>query len=218
MFFQSNNVNKNWFFETLNWFFSLKIDFAKSNFGNFTQNTKSSPQDIHFGDIIKKKNYHQVKIPTTHLTLLLIENQNWFCCWKKNRKVKKQEEIVRSHFFLLPWTMAINWLAVNCQNNSLSVLKIHQVSTHALGVIHKLRWQDFCFFWPPTPLRWHFYGMNVDKKWTFMDHLPTSSCSKCSLWTAPYLAHGIQQLIPDIFYKMLVFRTTKMLLDSIVRV
>ena len=24
-----------------------------------------------------------------------------------------------------------------------------------LGVVHKLRWQDFGFFWPPTPLRWH---------------------------------------------------------------
>ena len=34
-----------------------------------------------------------------------------------------------------------------------------------------------------------FYGMNVDKKWTFLD-LPTSSC-KCSLWTAPNLVHLI---------------------------
>ena len=25
-----------------------------------------------------------------------------------------------------------------------------------LGAVHKLRWQDFCFFWPPTPLRLHF--------------------------------------------------------------
>ena len=24
-----------------------------------------------------------------------------------------------------------------------------------LGVVHKLRWQDLCFFWPPTPLCWH---------------------------------------------------------------
>ena len=23
------------------------------------------------------------------------------------------------------------------------------------GVVHKLRWQDFVFFWPPTPLHWH---------------------------------------------------------------
>ena len=29
-----------------------------------------------------------------------------------------------------------------------------------------------------------FYGMIVDKNWTFLDHLPTSSC-KCSLRTSP---------------------------------
>ena len=29
-----------------------------------------------------------------------------------------------------------------------------------------------------------FYGMNVDKKWTFLDRLPTSSCKR-SLWTTP---------------------------------
>ena len=38
-------------------------------------------------------------------------------------------------------------------------------------VVHKLRWQDFGFFWPPTPLCWHFLWYercrNVDKKWTF---------------------------------------------------
>ena len=35
-----------------------------------------------------------------------------------------------------------------------------------------------------------FYGMNVDKKWTFLDHLPTSSCKR-SLWTTPYLDTSI---------------------------
>ena len=30
------------------------------------------------------------------------------------------------------------------------------------------------------------YGINVDKKWTFLDHLPTSSCKR-SLWTTPML-------------------------------
>ena len=29
-----------------------------------------------------------------------------------------------------------------------------------------------------------FYGMNVDKKWTFLAHLPTSSCKR-SLWMTP---------------------------------
>ena len=42
-----------------------------------------------------------------------------------------------------------------------------------LGVFHKLRWQDFDFFWPPTPSVDIFYLMNVDKKRTFLDHLPT---------------------------------------------
>ena len=25
-----------------------------------------------------------------------------------------------------------------------------------LGVVHNIRWQNFGFFWPPTPLCWHF--------------------------------------------------------------
>ena len=39
-----------------------------------------------------------------------------------------------------------------------------------LGVVHKLRWQDFDHLPPCVDI---FYGMNVDKKWTFLDHLPT---------------------------------------------
>ena len=30
-----------------------------------------------------------------------------------------------------------------------------------------------------------FYLMNIDKKWTFLDHLPPFPCKR-SLWTAPY--------------------------------
>ena len=30
----------------------------------------------------------------------------------------------------------------------------------------------------------HFYGINVDKKWTFLDSQPTSSCKR-SLWMPP---------------------------------
>ena len=30
-----------------------------------------------------------------------------------------------------------------------------------------------------------FYGMNIYKKWTFLDHLPNSSCKR--LWTTPNL-------------------------------
>jgi hypothetical protein len=38
----------------------------------------------------------------------------------------------------------------------------------------------FCLFWPPTypPALTFFYGINIDKKWTFLDHLPTSSCKR----------------------------------------
>jgi hypothetical protein len=71
--------------------------------------------------------------------------------------------------------------------------------------IHRSSW--FGFFWPPTPLYWHFYGINIDKKLTFLDYLPTSSCkrslrttsksldnisknnmeafTKCNLWKIP---------------------------------
>ena len=35
-----------------------------------------------------------------------------------------------------------------------------------LGVVHKLRWQDFGFSWPPTPLRWQFLSY---KRWQKLD-------------------------------------------------
>ena len=38
------------------------------------------------------------------------------------------------------------------------------------------------FFWPPTPCVDMFYFIIVDKKWTFLDHLLTSS-SRRSFWT-----------------------------------
>ena len=48
------------------------------------------------------------------------------------------------------------------------------------------RWQDFGFFFDHLPPCVDiFYAMNVDKKWTVLDHLPTSSCKR-SLWTTPY--------------------------------
>ena len=56
-----------------------------------------------------------------------------------------------------------------------------------LGVVQKLCLQDFGFFRPPTPWVDNFYGMmTVDKKWTFLDHLPTFACKRI-LWTTPYL-------------------------------
>ena len=43
----------------------------------------------------------------------------------------------------------------------------------SLGVVHKLRWQVFGFFWPP-PLNPHvdiFYLWKVDKKLAFLENL-----------------------------------------------
>ena len=54
-----------------------------------------------------------------------------------------------------------------------------------LGVIHKLHWLHILAFFDHLLLCVDiFYGMNVDKKRTFLDHLPTSSCKR-SLWTPP---------------------------------
>ena len=51
-----------------------------------------------------------------------------------------------------------------------------------LGVVHTLCCKDF---FDHLPLKVDiFYGMNVDKKWTFLAHLPTSSCKR-SLWMTP---------------------------------
>ena len=65
-----------------------------------------------------------------------------------------------------------------------------------LGVVHKLRWQDFGFFWSPNvcynktethlllyaPLHWHFLWYERFKKWNFLDHLPTTSCKRNGLY------------------------------------
>ena len=57
--------------------------------------------------------------------------------------------------------------------------------TSYLGVVHKLRWQVFGFFDHQSHCVDIFNGMIIEKKWPFMDHLPTSSCKR-SLWTTPY--------------------------------
>ena len=58
-----------------------------------------------------------------------------------------------------------------------------------LGVVQKLRWQDF--FWPPTYPELTFvkeflycYREKSAHRWYFQDNLPTSSCQS-SLWTSP---------------------------------
>ena len=40
------------------------------------------------------------------------------------------------------------------------------------------------FFWPPTPLRWHFLPYKRWQKVKIFDYLPTSFCQR-SLWTPP---------------------------------
>ena len=65
---------------------------------------------------------------------------------------------------------------------NLGSLVMLDIMSFLYGVFHKLHWQAFAFFWPPTPLRWHFPWY---KGWQIVDifeHLPTLSC-KCSLWT-----------------------------------
>ena len=50
--------------------------------------------------------------------------------------------------------------------------------------VHKLRWQNFGFFWPPTPLSWHFLWY---ERWQKVDIFgPPTSCKR-SLWTPPYI-------------------------------
>ena len=49
-----------------------------------------------------------------------------------------------------------------------------------------------------------FYGMNVDKKWTFLNHLPTSSCKR-SLWTIPKEGVRTARVAPPISKNFKVF-------------
>ena len=56
-----------------------------------------------------------------------------------------------------------------------------------LGGVHRLHWQYFCLFWPPTMLTFvkEFLCCYKDKSaywWYFQYHIPTSFCQR-SLWT-----------------------------------
>ena len=65
-----------------------------------------------------------------------------------------------------------------------------------LGVIQKLRWQDFGLFWPPT-YPWltflkEFHAIYVKKctlRWHFPYYLPTSSCQR-SFWMTPIIPYS----------------------------
>ena len=48
------------------------------------------------------------------------------------------------------------------------------------------------------------FGMNIDKKWTFQDRLPTSSCKR-SLWTTPVKEYEYQMIIFKIFNLCFLF-------------
>ena len=61
-------------------------------------------------------------------------------------------------------------------------------SKNAVGVVHKLRWQVVFRLFLTTYLRTYvdiFYLINLDKKSTFLDYIPLSSCKR-SLWTTHY--------------------------------
>ena len=96
-------------------------------------------------------------------------------------------------------------------------------SLPSFGVVHKLCWQNFVFFDCLPPCFDIFYGMKVDKKLTFLDHLPTSSCKR-SLWTTPKLPRqkssdiystgpmermgtcGLREVVPTIFWLEILFQ------------
>ena len=69
---------------------------------------------------------------------------------------------------------------------------MQQKSAFPLGVVQKLRWQDFGIFWPPT-YPWltflkdflSYYVVKSTYRWHFPYHLPTSSCQR-SFWMTPY--------------------------------
>ena len=51
-------------------------------------------------------------------------------------------------------------------------------------VVYKLCWQDFVSFYHLPPSVDIFYLVNIDKKWTFLEPPPPSSCKR-SLWRGP---------------------------------
>ena len=70
---------------------------------------------------------------------------------------------------------------------------------------------------PPPACVDNFYGINVDKKRTFLDHLPTSSCKR-SLWTTlnygstrlstpmkPFFGRKLSIEMPDLWARLLSF-------------
>ena len=86
-------------------------------------------------------------------------------------------------------TLAYAVSKTNQANFVSTSLKLHN-QHDPIGVLHKLRWQDYTFLEHLSPCVDTFYLINVDQKSTFLDptHLLTSSCKR-SLWTTPN-GHG----------------------------
>ena len=82
--------------------------------------------------------------------------------------------------------------------------------------VHKLRWQVFVFFDHLPPYVDIFYLTNVDKKLTFLNYLPTSSCQR-SLWTAPKIDWKESQETSKNFVRKFREETTKVNLSLIFR-
>ena len=82
---------------------------------------------------------------------------------------------------VVPGRSRYKWLSVSIRKISHKNKRLVIV----LGVVHKLRRQYFGFFFDHiTPSVDIFYLMKVDKKSTFLNYLPPSSCKR-SLWTTP---------------------------------
>ena len=84
-------------------------------------------------------------------------------------------------------TYEFNWFSTKAHityDNSCPRLVLRYVFSRLIRVVHKLRWHVFGFLDHPPLYVDIFYQINIDKKLTFLNYLPTSS-SERSLWTSP---------------------------------
>ena len=89
--------------------------------------------------------------------------------------------VINNSYFILhidSWEYQI--VPPNCWNSTESNLhRWYDIK----GGIHKLRWQDFAHYWPPTLVKEFLYDCTDDISSTTL-YLPTSSFQR-SLWTPP---------------------------------
>ena len=60
----------------------------------------------------------------------------------------------------------LQWFFYSCSEKKENLRADDVVQWTTLWVVHKLRWQDFRFFWPPTLLRWLFLPYKSWHFWT----------------------------------------------------